>query len=277
MANVSYTELMRVLQKTGAPMGDSSAMDAASPALRDSVSQNVQPDRSRSSGFKSSYMDQIHKIAQMDQKLGNLYSDPTSELYMENPLQREKAMSGARNTYQNAANDLGNESNKAYNDETREAESTIDDAVSLYKQLTAQQKREEAELKKLQKEADKASKKSGSGKSKDLAQKVADSLSRSEETKNQRLDLAGIHNNEAANIFFNAPKAFQDTWIRDRAEASKSWNSKEPGKDFEEDYNEGSLKKAVEEWKKKYKAPAKKKASTGLFKEKKETTPEDIF
>lgn len=45
---------------------------------------------------RQEYMARIDQIAQMDKKLAGVYSDPSSQLYLENPMARENIIQGAR-------------------------------------------------------------------------------------------------------------------------------------------------------------------------------------
>lgn len=52
---------------------------------------------------RQEYMAKIDQIASMDKKLAGVYGDPSSQLYIENPMARESAIQGARPVTQGVA------------------------------------------------------------------------------------------------------------------------------------------------------------------------------
>jgi hypothetical protein len=208
---VSVQELLAALTKAGAnPQASGFDMERAIPGLKQNVQNSMQASDSVIPGLRDSYRSQLDQMAQMDQKLGSVYGDPKSNLFIEHAGARQKAVSGASEPGYRAASNIASSAKSRQS----EIDSQASQAVQLFQQLTTVQKREEA----LAEKARKASaKKSGSGK-KSIQQKVAESNARAEEVKKQRLQLAGISpdNKKAADVFFNQfPKQVQEQWIRE--------------------------------------------------------------
>lgn len=226
---VGIDELMKSLQKAGVPFGNSAAMQGAQPGLGQAIQGQVYGQDTQLPELRSNYMSQLDQIHQMDKKLAGVYGDPSSQLYIENPMNRERVISGASNTGYKAVSGV----NSRIKQRKSELDQTVTQALSYYKELTTLQAREEARAEKLAKEAERISSgkakyvtdskgnkvavpvAKGKASKKTLEDKVKDSLDRAEEVKKQKLELAGIYDKKAGDEFLNAPKAFQDQFIRD--------------------------------------------------------------
>ena len=187
MPNVSIQELMGVLQKSGLPLGGGADMQGVLPTLQKSaIGGVVQGQDTQVAALKQRHRQALDQIAAMDQKLHGVYGDPTSPLFIKNPLAREKITAGAANTGYDIA---GKEAKKVQNRQA-ELEQTTDDAVKLYNELTREQIR-------LEKEAKKGAKGTGTIKL----------------TKDQK--LAGFQDATAANYFSKIKEAnFKRDWVQ---------------------------------------------------------------
>lgn len=206
MPNFSVQELNDVLSKSNLPFGDSAQMQQAQPFARQQLGQQVMGQDTQLPQISQDYKTKLDAIAQMDKKLSGVYGDPTSQLYIENPMAREQAIYAPRSTGQRELSRI----DSMFQGRQKELDQTVNEAFNVYKQLTTLQSREEARAKKLAK----------GGKKKTTSSKVTDSLQRSQELQRQRLQLAGIAsdtgiNEDAADIFLNAPTKFQEQLIRD--------------------------------------------------------------
>jgi hypothetical protein len=210
MADYSIFDLNKVLEKANAPTGDAQAMRNFLPNLEPAVRQAVgnQENPAIAAG-KQKYMDQIHQLAAMDQKLAGSYGDPASKMYIENPGTREKLITGAASTgYKAAANIKSNVQSLRKADEAQNRRD-VSDVVSYYKQLTAVQDREE-------KKKDKASK-SNVADIKKLKAQTAKSLGVTVSEMDQ-IDQAQIKQQDAIDEFLQAPTAFKKLWVRHLAQ-----------------------------------------------------------
>ncbi len=211
MPHVSYDELTSTLQKSGLPLGNSVAMQQATPFGRQAIQGQVFGQDTQLSGFKNEYKSKLDALAQADQKLGAVYSDPSSKLYIEHPLQRERLLTGGpRATGQK---ELGRVTDM-YKSREKDLDDQVEETFSLYKQLENLQSQEEARIKRLEKEMAKGAKK-GSQAAKGISDKISDSKNRKYELESHRLSLAGIENQGAADAFLKKTKPFQEQFIRD--------------------------------------------------------------
>lgn len=150
MANISIEELQNTLMKSGLPFGNSMAMNQARPGLRQQISGAV-GDRGANAA-RQKFHQQLAQIAQMDQKLAGVYGDPSSKLYIENPMSREQAIYSPRDTLMKGVDQTINEVDTA--EKARENE--ISEAEQLYKELEAAQRDIEQEEEKVKRETKKA-------------------------------------------------------------------------------------------------------------------------
>lgn len=93
--------------------------------------------------YKKDYMAKIAKIAEMDQKLAGVYSNPSSNLYIEHAGQRDNAIYGARPAMEGDAQTPINEYNQdvgVYNNQLGEFDQKVKEAESYYDSLIAEQK-----------------------------------------------------------------------------------------------------------------------------------------
>jgi hypothetical protein len=141
--NISVEELKAALEKSGLPFGSSFDMKQAKLGARDAISSQV---GDFGAGEKrKGLMAQLDQIAQMDKRLSGVYSDPTSNLYIENAAAREGAIYGRRGTDMAQVNDT----NQSINDSLQQRDETINQTESLYDDLISAQGQLEAEEKRL--------------------------------------------------------------------------------------------------------------------------------
>lgn len=184
---VALSDLMGVLQRSGAKFGDSSAMTAMLPNLKDAISSQV-PANQALAQKKQQYRQQLDRIAQMDQKLSGAYSKPESNLYIENPMSRERLLSGASNVGYKALSDVGSEVKQASSDIDKQT----NEALSLYKELAREQSK-----------AEKAKKKETKAKASSKVSAITNKIT----------DKARIYEKGAIKKFLTSPQAFQESWI----------------------------------------------------------------
>lgn len=149
MANIGLQELLRVLEKSGVQSGSSYEMGQQAPFVGGQIRQTVQGEDTQMSGLRNNFMAQLAQIAAMDQKLGGVYGDPSSKLFIEHPLQREKARSGARETGYKAAGAIKTKQKQVES----ELEQKASQAESLFGKLTTAKGKEEAETRRIEREA----------------------------------------------------------------------------------------------------------------------------
>jgi len=97
MSNVSIAELQDAIERAGLPVSDYKAMRAATPFARYAIQSSVYGGDSSIGQMDEERKKKIAKIAEVDQRLGKLYGDPSSSLFIENPTARENLLSGAQN------------------------------------------------------------------------------------------------------------------------------------------------------------------------------------
>lgn len=244
MANISLDELNNVLQKSGLPFGNALAMEQATPFAQQPIQQQVYSQDTKLPQIQASYKSKLDAIAKMDQQLAGVYGDPSSSLYIEHAGQREKAIAGPSRQGYSQLEDIG----QAETSRRKELDQQADEALNFYKKLATLQDKEEKRVAKLTK---------GSGKAKkSIEDKVRDSNERKAEVERQRLEMAGIQNKEAADIFLNAPKAFQEQFIRDYYVMGGP--EKLPA-----DFSPNWVKQALKEWEQSLKGGKGKSSSGG--------------
>src|ERR1043166_8401361 len=107
MADFTLNDIGNVLKRIQAPGGSADVMRQFLPGLEQNVRGAIpNPRAGIVDSMKSKYMDQIHQIAAMDQKLASLYGDPTSKLYIAKGSTRQGLLSSASNTGYRAAGDM---------------------------------------------------------------------------------------------------------------------------------------------------------------------------
>lgn len=223
MASVAITELMDVLKKSGLPIGNTPLGDTAM-AQQQQIADTVTSQDSTVNNARQKYMDSINRIAQADNKLRSAYSNPSSSLYMENPLDAERLIQGARGVQgQEAQMEAGN-----LDQAQRDLDSKIDQAITLFGQLK--------------------SKKTGSGSSGDGKDYLDDQLRKSGIELTEAL---GIVQPEAQDEFLQSPTDFQrwfkDNWYRQRLpEANRMGETGMVVTTYED------LKQAMKEWSQKF-------------------------
>lgn len=192
---------MDVLEKSGLSFGSGAEMQSTAPFARGAIRQQVFGGDTKIAAGKQKYMQMLSKIAAMDQKLGSLYGDPSSPLFIEHALKRERAKAGPATTGYKAAGDIQEEITR----QEKELEGTIDEALSLYKQLTTQKVREEKVI-------EKETKKKETKKKKKAQITLGGEKVTTEQQKN--LNRAGITDEKAKSEFiFKSPPAFQKFMI----------------------------------------------------------------
>lgn len=227
-SNVSLKELQAAVQRSGLPMGNAGMMNQALPTARDPISSMVYGGDTQLPQYQDARMKQLSMIAEMDKKLAGVYSDPSSQLFIEHPLQREKLLSGAANTGYKAAGDLAS----GYKQRKAELDAQISETLSLYKQLVNEQERVEREAEKARKESERQAKKTGkqvrSSQATTKSTKSGNTITSTTSTqptqssgysftKGEQRDLerAGIRDDAAALEYLNKPPAFR-RWFTDK-------------------------------------------------------------
>lgn len=219
---VPVQALMASLQKAGVPMQGSDAMQGATPGLGQTISSQVQSADTVGPQIKANFLKQLDQVAQMDQKLGAVYSDPTSPLHTNNVYAREKIISGAHSTNSSAVKNLAGK----YQDHQKSLDDQVSETVDLYKQLTALQAKEEARAEKLAKEQYRI----GQGKAKYITDakgnkvmvpvfkgksgsSASNAISRAQELRDKKGEIAHLADDNAVNFFDNTTSKFQNYWI----------------------------------------------------------------
>jgi len=233
MANVSVEELLSTLQKSNLPMDSGLNMQNALPGAEQAIGGTIRGSDTIRKDMLGKHMAQLEQVAQMDAKLAGVYGDPSSNLYIENPLAREKVKMGASTTGYNAATAI----KSRIKQHDTEIESEISDALQLYKQLTTVQLREEksddAEGKKNAKEIEKERKKLG--------------ITIGEQA---GIVVNGEYDPDALELYLTSPVDFQNYLIRDLESMPEE---QRPDKGFT--YNE--IKVWLKGWQDKFKPKAK--------------------
>lgn len=145
MAHIGLSDIESALKKSGLPLGGpADAMRTASPlapyALDATTPQAPAPD--------FGYKQKLDQIASMDKKLAGLYGDPNSGMYIENPMQRQNALSGASNQEYRQAGDIAQREQKTQEQQDKQREQLMKESEQYYNALIQIQTREEKALKK---------------------------------------------------------------------------------------------------------------------------------
>lgn len=247
-SGIGINELMDTLQKSGLPFGNSLQMQQAFPVVQDAVSQQVYGRDRQIPQLKQKYHENLSRLAQMDQKLAGVYGDPSSKLYIENPVARQRLQSGASQTGYQQANLIKSQ----VQDRQSQLDKEVSDTVSLYKQLETMQAREEARQEKQQRLAERQGKKAVTALSKTQKAQQKEFDQYLKDTGKNITDKAKITDQKARDLFLSKPKEFQQLWIRHMLEGGKV-----PKKGF----TEKDIKDNFAQWQKTY-HPEKKKKDT---------------
>lgn len=250
MPNVSIKTLTDVLEKSGLPFDSAVNMQNTAPLSRDVIASQVSLPDFGGDELKTNFRAQLDRIAQMDKKLSSLYGDPSSSLFIENPLARERLKSTPATTGYKVSSNIAQTYQTRKVAAEKEQEQIIDEAVSLYSKLATLQAKEEARIAREQKAATKGAKKSTS-------QKVADSVVRSQELRKQKLALTGITDPDAIAVYERAPVDFQQQWVREYQQAVELGEAS-PEENF---YTADDIKGAWSAWDEKTKKPKAKDAN----------------
>lgn len=241
MPNVSFQELTDVLQKSGLPFGNSEEMDKASLYAEDQIRGQIPMADFGGEGIKQARMQQIAQIAQMDQKLAGVFSDPSSDLYIERASSREPIRSSAYSTGHGAVSNITNLYKTRKAEAERELELKVDKAVSMYSKLTTLQAREEARL-------EREAKKTGKGNSSTVNQAIS-------QIKKGRYDLAGLVDPDAIAVYERTPADFQKQWVTEYQQAIENGDASVDAS--ENYYTADDIKGAYEVWVQKTSLPTK--------------------
>jgi len=95
--NSTLTELRQALERSGLPLNNVSAMQDVMPSVKNRLFQSSRQNDPYIQKKRDEYMNKISQIAEMDKRLAGVYSNPSSDLYIENPMSRESILSGAEN------------------------------------------------------------------------------------------------------------------------------------------------------------------------------------
>lgn len=237
-SNSTATELIQAIKNSGLPLGNSAMMRNAGIVAPDLIRQETQAQYDPAiQSAKNKYMESIRKIAEVDKSLGQVYGDQNSQLYIENPMARERALMGAESVgYKVAGGDMN--TLKAVEEEANKAEQ---DALTLYNQLITDTARAERESKK-------------GSKKKTAAEKAQEKL-------DMDIREARLGDPDAVDLFLTATQKFRDYWIR-RVNTQNLSDVMQIPKDG---FNYEQLKAAYDEWKGLTKAtkPKPEESSTG--------------
>lgn len=266
-SNISYEELTKTLQSAGLPMDTAFNMRQARPMARDAISGQV---GDKGAGdLSKGIMSQIDQIAQMDKKLAGVYSDPTSNLYIENAAAREGAIYGHRNTGMRQVESLANERDnrlQAREDEISAAESLYGDLTTAQAQVEQEEKQLQTQTKKATTEAEKSSRIV-----KDETGETAFELTKAE-ARTARNAKVNLQDAKAVSEFFNRSTPAFRNWLEDLGLQGKVKGNNltakqiaEYRKQWEKLTQSESVKKSVEKSKEKDKVQGKE-SSGGFFK-----------
>lgn len=264
---VPISDLMASLQKAGAPFGNSAAMQQATPGLQDTLTQQITQADPYGPQLKDNFMKQLSQVAEMDQKLNSVYSDPTSPLFTNNIMAREKIRSGAYNTGSSAVGNLA----KRYKENEKSIQQQVKDTLDHYKQLTALAAKEEDRAERLIKEEEMI--KQGKGKyvtddngnkvmvrtykgSKDkltIREKYLQSIQDKQEYDDAAAEVLSLKDGEAVGQFNKATKDYQDYLtkliitgeLKPPPGGFSASDIKQGWLDFERKYGKGKDKKSL--------------------------------
>lgn len=144
MAHVGLSDIENALKNSGLPFDTGENMRGSVPVAGQALEASVPRQEVGDFGYKA----KLAQVAAMDQKLAKLYGDPTSNLYIENPMSRAALQGGAEDTGYSELADIQSKRVKAENAAEQERQTLISQSEEYYKQLVAIQEKEEKELKK---------------------------------------------------------------------------------------------------------------------------------
>lgn len=238
---VAISELMKAIQKSGLPLADPIKMRQALPGAEQAIGGQMQSNPQLDQ-LKANFRAQLDRVAQMDQRLAGVYGDPSSKLYIENPMKRQALQSGAASTGFQAVNMAKSQAKG----QEKEIESNIKDAVSLYKDLIAEEK------------AQAKGKKTAGNKTKGGKAKINDLK---DEIRNGVGDSIYIYDADAMDFFSGTSAKFQNDWIKKAQEGrlrTPGGKRKLPG----QGYTKEDIKKLYDKYRESFKAPSKPKTNT---------------
>ena len=260
MPNVSFDELTKALQGSGLPMDNAFNMRQAQVGARDKIGSQF---GDRGAGdMNKGIMAQLDQIAQMDRKLAGVYSDPTSNLYIENAAAREGAIYGHQQTGYKQVGALADEQQnrlKQVDNDITEAERLYGDLTTAQAQAEAEEKRQVTQTKKKQTEAQKKATtvKTESGGDFELSKQQA------RQARNAKVNLKDA---KAVSEFFNRSTPQFRQYMEDEGIDGKikgdnltAKQIKEARQKWEKEKSDASAKKSAE-------TAAKKKAATSKSK-----------
>lgn len=258
------------MERSGLPFGNSFDMKQAQVGARGAIAPNVGDHGA--GGFNKGILAQLDQIAQMDKKLSSTYSDPTSNLYIENPMAREGAIYGHRNTGMGEVNSLAGKRDNALQErdsEIKQAESLYNDLTTAQAQVEAEQKKQETQTKKLQTAATKKANTVKSGNGTDFELSKADAR----QARNAKVNLKDA---KAVSEFFNKSSEPFRKYMEDEGIDGNIKSNNLSAKEIKE--ARAKWEKGTKEYKAKQAADtaAKKKADTEKAKGGKKKR-EDIF
>lgn len=226
MANISINELTQAIQRSGLPFGDPLAMRQALPMAKNRIAGEMQNDP-RIGQAQGNYQNALKRIADADQRLNKIYSDPGSSMYIENPSTRERL----RSSTENIGYRVANVEEKKVNQVRKDIEDNIDAAVDLYRQFVTVAETDAKARAKTTKSGSTSTSKSSSKQSEADKERKALGLTLS--------DQAGISDERAREVFLNAPSAFQKTFLRQILDM---------GQIPEGGFTERQIRQSIEEW-----------------------------
>lgn len=141
MTNISLSELKGVIEKSGLQGGDYNNMKQGLSEAKYKIANTVYGQDTQTSSLKDEYMSKLAKVAQIDQKLSKLYSDPSSKLYIERASSRDNAKFGAINVEQQGLKDTATQ----IDNRQKELEDIIKEATALYQDQISEQNLKENE------------------------------------------------------------------------------------------------------------------------------------
>lgn len=136
MANISYSELTSALEKAGLPLSGKKQMEASLPYARGAIQGAVQGQDTQIPQYQTEYKAKLAKLAEMDQKLAPMYSDPSSSMYIERASTRDNILGGAENV---GLQDLSSTGQKILTRQ-KELEQQQQDALTFFRDLIGMQK-----------------------------------------------------------------------------------------------------------------------------------------
>lgn len=262
MANFSLKELTDVLKKSGLPMGDSGAMGLSMPGAPSAIAGAAPQFQGQESSGRAPYQAQLQKIAEMDQRLKQLYGDPTSPMFIENPLARTQVETGqVGSSYKNISgfkNDVLQEEETSKREAIAKTKDIISETLALYKSLKTAVKQLEDEPKKQEAKIKSEETKAKTSETKKLAAEADRQGLTTTELK--RLRDGQVKDPKAKEFFLGLPTAFQKEWARKVSEPLSVFAHPKEG------YSMDELDKEYQDWQAKQKAIKGKTTREPLFK-----------